>query len=64
LKPGVKTYAAKTVAFDNGSRVIASATSKNSFRGWTINGILLADISKKSFGVQITQLYLLQKNLN
>jgi len=31
------------VAFDNGSRIIASATSKNSFRGWTINGILLAD---------------------
>ena len=27
----------------NGSRIISSATSKNSFRGWTINGILLAD---------------------
>lgn len=43
LKCGVTTWAATHVAFENGSRIISSATSKSSFRGWTINGILLAD---------------------
>lgn len=43
LKCGVENYAKTHISFENGSRVIASATSKNSFRGWTINGLLLAD---------------------
>ena len=43
MKPGVHNYAKTMISFDNGSRVIASATSKNSFRGWTLNGICLCD---------------------
>lgn len=43
LKCGVDEYAKTYVSFENGARLISSATSKNSFRGWTINGILLAD---------------------
>lgn len=43
LKCGVENYAKTYIIFENGSRIIASATSKNSFRGWTINGLLLAD---------------------
>jgi len=43
IKPGVYNYAKTMVSFDNGSRIIASATSKDSFRGWTINGICLCD---------------------
>jgi len=43
IKPGAFNYAKTMVSFDNGSRIIASATSKDSFRGWTINGICLCD---------------------
>lgn len=43
MKPGVENYAKTTITFENGSRIIAAATSKNSFRGWTINGTLLCD---------------------
>jgi hypothetical protein len=33
MKPGVENYAKTTITFENGSRIIAAATSKNSFRG-------------------------------
>ena len=42
LKPGVTKYDAKTMKFDNGTTIRGAATSKNSFRGRTMN-IIFAD---------------------
>lgn len=37
LKPGVTEYSKTFIAFDNGTRIIISATSPDAFRGETIN---------------------------
>ncbi|GAG24113.1 unnamed protein product, partial [marine sediment metagenome] len=42
LKPGVTKYAETFVSFDNGTRIIISATSPDAFRGESIN-ILICD---------------------
>lgn len=42
LKPGVVTYSKMMIEFDNGSKILVSATSADAFRGRTIN-LLIAD---------------------
>lgn len=37
LKPGIVEYNKKTITFENGSKVMAKATSSDSFRGRTLN---------------------------
>lgn len=45
LKPGVKEYNKKSVMFDNGTRIIISATSGDSFRGETINLLVMDEFA-------------------
>lgn len=40
LKPGVKEYAKTSIKFDNGTNMIISATTADSFRGWPMNLIV------------------------
>ena len=40
LKPGVTSYAKTMVEFDNGTKIVVSATSPDAFRGETINFLL------------------------
>jgi len=42
LKPGVTEYSKTFIAFDNGTRILISATSPDAFRGETLN-LLIAD---------------------
>jgi len=42
LKPGITEYNKKTIVFENGTTIKGAATSKNSFRGRTMN-IIFAD---------------------
>jgi len=42
LKPGVESFGKMGIDFDNGTRILVSATSADAFRGRTIN-ILIAD---------------------
>jgi len=42
LKPGVKSLSKMFIEFDNGTRIMVSATSSDAFRGRTIN-VLIAD---------------------
>jgi hypothetical protein len=42
LKPGIAEYNKKTITFENGTKIRARATSKDSFRGRTLN-IVFAD---------------------
>jgi hypothetical protein len=42
LKPGVKEYSKTFIQFDNGSKIVVSATSPDAFRGRTLN-ILVCD---------------------
>jgi hypothetical protein len=42
MKPGVTEYSRTFIAFDNGTRIIVSATSSDAFRGRTLN-ILIMD---------------------
>jgi hypothetical protein len=40
LKPGVTEYAKTTITFDNGTKLIISATTADAFRGWPMNIII------------------------
>jgi len=42
LKPGITEYNKKTIVFENGTTIKGAATSKNSFRGRTMN-VIFAD---------------------
>lgn len=42
IKPGVKEYNKKSIIFENGSKIQVSATTKNAFRGRSIN-LLICD---------------------
>lgn len=42
LKPGVKEYNKKSILFENGTKIQVSATTKNAFRGRTLN-LLICD---------------------
>lgn len=42
LKPGITEYNKKTITFENGTKIRARATSKDSFRGRTLN-VVFAD---------------------
>lgn len=41
LKPGVTEYAKTSITFDNGSKIIISATTADAFRGWPMNMLLM-----------------------
>lgn len=43
MKPGVYEFNKSSISLDNGSGLIASASSKDSIRGYTINGTLFLD---------------------
>ncbi len=45
LKPGVTEYSKTFVLFDNGSKIMVSATSPDSFRGRTINLLILDEFA-------------------
>ncbi|HRR48433.1 MAG TPA: terminase family protein [Bacteroidales bacterium] len=45
LKPGVQEYSKTFVNFDNGSKIMVSATSPDSFRGRTINLLILDEFA-------------------
>lgn len=40
LKPGVTEYAKTSITFENGSKLIISATTQDAFRGWPMNIVL------------------------
>jgi hypothetical protein len=40
LKPGVTEYAKTSITFDNGTKLIISATTPDAFRGWPMNIII------------------------
>jgi len=40
LKPGVSEYAKTAITFDNGTKLIISATTADAFRGWPMNIII------------------------
>lgn len=40
LKPGVTEYAKTSITFDNGTKLIISATTKDAFRGWPMNIVI------------------------
>jgi len=40
LKPGVTEYAKTSLTFDNGTKLIISATTADSFRGWPMNIVI------------------------
>jgi hypothetical protein len=40
LKPGVTEYAKTSLTFDNGTKLIISATTPDAFRGWPMNIII------------------------
>lgn len=43
LQPGVKSFGMKGASFDNGCKIISSATTKSASIGFTMNGILYLD---------------------
>jgi len=45
LKPGVREYSKTFITFDNGSRVIVSATSEDAFRGRTLNLLVMDEFA-------------------
>lgn len=45
LKPGVQEYSKTFVNFDNGSKIMVAATSPDSFRGRTINLLILDEFA-------------------
>lgn len=45
IKPGVKEYNVHSMAFENGTRIQSTATSKNAFRGRTINLLVLDEFA-------------------
>lgn len=40
LKPGVTEYAKTSITFDNGTKIIISATTQDAFRGWPMNIVI------------------------
>ncbi len=40
LKPGVTEYAKTSITFDNGTKLIISATTQDAFRGWPMNIVI------------------------
>lgn len=40
LKPGVTEYSKTFISFDNGTRIIISATTSDAFRGWPMNLVI------------------------
>lgn len=40
MKPGVVEYSKTFIAFDNGTRIIISATTQDAFRGWPMNLVI------------------------
>ena len=40
LKPGVTEYAKTSITFDNGTKIIISATTQDAFRGWPMNLVI------------------------
>ena len=40
LKPGVTEWAKTSITFDNGSKMIISATTQDAFRGWPMNLVI------------------------
>lgn len=45
IKPGVKEYSKTFILFDNGTRIMVSATSPDAFRGRTINLLICDEIA-------------------
>jgi len=40
LKPGVTEYAKTSITFDNGTKILISATTQDAFRGWPMNIVI------------------------
>lgn len=40
LKPGVTEYAKTSLTFDNGTKILISATTQDAFRGWPMNIVI------------------------
>lgn len=40
LKPGVTEYAKTSITFDNGTKLLISATTQDAFRGWPMNIVI------------------------
>lgn len=51
LKPGVKEYNKFSVEFENGSKIVVGATSKDTFRGRSINLLILDEFAFVSPGM-------------
>lgn len=45
LKPGIVEYARTSVLFDNGTRIVVSATSPDALRGWDISLLILDEFA-------------------
>lgn len=45
LKPGIVTWSASEISFDNGCKITAEATSENSGRGGSINCLVLDEFA-------------------
>jgi hypothetical protein len=45
IKPGVREYSKTFITFDNGSRIIVSATSEDAFRGRTLNLLIMDEFA-------------------